>query len=78
MKNKLKTIFGLVASGAIGAAFGMLFAPHKGTVLRKNLRRKGEAIASDVAENIEDRAGKIRDTVTEKLDELKKDVKSRF
>jgi gas vesicle protein len=69
---------GLLAGAAIGAAVGMLFTPQKGTVLRRTIRRKGEDIASDVAETIEDRIGQLSDAFTEKLEMLKSEVKSRI
>ncbi|GEM_PF-5068746 len=72
MKHKMNVILGLLAGGAIGAAIGMLFSPHKGTVLRRNIRRKGGAIMDEVAENIEDRAGYLSDTVTEKIQRARK------
>ena len=78
MKNKLKLVLSLVAAGAIGAAAGALFSPHKGTVLRRNLRRKGEAIAGEVTENIQDGIGHISDAVTEKVSTAKKEIASKF
>jgi gas vesicle protein len=70
-------VLGLLAGAAIGAAVGMLFTPHKGTVLRKIIRRKGEDIASDVAETIEDRIEQLSDTFSEKLESLKSEIQSR-
>jgi gas vesicle protein len=78
MKNKLNTILGLLAGGAIGAAIGMLFSPHKGTVLRRNIRRKGEAMAGEAVENIQERVGHISDGVTEKVSKAKKELTSKF
>jgi len=69
---------GLLAGVAIGAAVGMLFAPHKGTVLRKIVRRKGEDIVDEVAETIEDQISQFSDTVTGKLESLKDDLMSKF
>jgi gas vesicle protein len=78
MKNKENFILGLFAGATIGAAVGMLFSPHKGTVLRRAIRRKGEDIADGVTENIEDRIGQFGDTVTEKIEMLKDDLKSKY
>jgi gas vesicle protein len=78
IKGRLSLTLGLLAGGAIGAAIGMLFSPHSGTVNRRNIRRKGEAIADDVKETIEDRIDLISNTVSEKVDKLKDGLKSTF
>jgi gas vesicle protein len=78
MKSKENLVFGLLAGAAFGVAVGMLFSPHKGSVLRRVIRRKGEDIAEGVAETIEERIEQLSDVVTEKLEMLKNDVKSRF
>jgi gas vesicle protein len=74
----VNVLLGLLAGGAIGAAIGMLWAPHKGTVLRRNIRRKGEAIVDEVVENIEENVGHISDVVAEKVQEARKELKSRL
>jgi gas vesicle protein len=45
MKNRGNLALGIFAGIAFGAALGMLFSPHKGTVTRRIIRRKGEDIA---------------------------------
>jgi gas vesicle protein len=69
---------GLLAGVAIAVAVGMLFSPQKGTVLRRIILRKGEDIADDVVETIEDRIGQFSHIVSEKLETLKDDLVSRF
>ncbi len=69
---------GLLAGAAIGAAAGILFSPHKGTVTRRIIRRKGEDIVESATESIEDRIGQLSDMFTEKLEMLKDEIKSRL
>jgi gas vesicle protein len=71
-------VLGLLAGAAIGAAVGILYSPHKGTVTRRIIRRKGEDIANDVTESIEDRIEQLSDIFTEKLESLKNEIKSRI
>ena len=56
----------------------MLYSPHKGTVTRRIIRRKGEDMANDVTESIEDRIEQLSEIFTEKLEMLKNEIKSRI
>jgi gas vesicle protein len=78
MKSKQHLVLGLLAGAALGAAIGMMFSPYKGKTIRKIIRKKGENIAGDVFDTIEDRVEQFGDTVSEKLDRLKRDLKSKF
>jgi gas vesicle protein len=78
MKSNGNLVLGLLAGAAIGAAVGMLYSPHKGTVLRRAILRKGEDIADGVTESIEDRIGQLSDMFAEKLEMLKDELKSRI
>lgn len=49
--NSGKALLGVLAGMAAGAAIGLLFAPEKGSITRKNISRKGE----DLAEALNDR-----------------------
>ena len=73
---KTHLVLGLVAGAAIGAALGMLFSPHKGSVLRNNLRRKGENLTEEAMETLGDHIDEITDRVAHKLHTLKSDLKS--
>jgi gas vesicle protein len=76
MKNRENLVLFVIAGAAFGAALGMLFSPHSGTVNRRIIRRKGEDIADDVTETIKESIGQFTDTITEKFEMLKNDVKS--
>jgi len=65
--NTGKLIVGIFAGVAVGAALGVLFAPNKGTVTRRNIGRKGE----DLAENMGDKFTELMETLTEKFEDLK-------
>ena len=59
---------GILAGVAVGAALGMLYAPHSGTTSRRIIRRKGEALADGVTDSIE--------TIADKFESLKNEVQS--
>ena len=59
---------------AFGAALGILFAPHKGTITRRMIRKKGMVLADDAAESIKESIGELG----EKFETVKKDIKAKF
>jgi gas vesicle protein len=63
MNNSDKTIAAFVAGAAIGAAFGILFAPAKGSKTRQKLKSEGQK----VVESLEQKMMQAK----EKLDSLK-------
>jgi gas vesicle protein len=65
--NSGKTALGLLAGVAIGAAFGILFAPDSGAATRKKIARKG----GDYADGLTDQFNDLVDTMTTKFDKLK-------
>ncbi len=70
--NTGKLLLGVIAGAAIGAALGVLFAPEKGSVTRKKISRKGEDLWGD----LKDEAKHLYAEGKEKVQEMKKDLKS--
>ena len=67
--NSGKVVLGAIAGIAAGAVLGILFAPDKGTNTRKKLKEKGK----DAAGNLKTRYNDAIDSLTSKLDEVKKE-----
>jgi gas vesicle protein len=65
--NSGKTVLGLLAGVAIGAAFGILFAPDSGSATRKKIAKKG----GDYADGLSDQFNDLVDTMTTKFEKLK-------
>lgn len=68
----------MIAGIAVGAAVGVLLAPHKGKVTRRIIRRKGEDIVGDVSETINESIGEFSDTITNKIDKFRDDITTRL
>ena len=62
-----KVVLGTLAGLAIGAIAGILFAPEKGSKIRKQISEKGD----DYADKIQSKFDGIVDSVTEKFDRTK-------
>jgi gas vesicle protein len=43
-----KVILGVLAGAAVGASLGILFAPEKGSVTRKNIAQKGVDLKDNI------------------------------
>jgi gas vesicle protein len=65
--NSGKTVLGVLAGLAVGAALGILFAPDSGSATRKKISKKG----SDYADGLTDQFNDLVDTMTTKFDKLK-------
>ena len=65
---------GMLAGVAVGAALGMLYAPHSGTTTRRIIRRKGEAIADNVTDSVKESI----ETIADAFETLKSDLQSRI
>ena len=66
MNNTSKILIALVAVATAGAIVGMLFAPDKGSEIRRKINEQGKKIADDVQ-------GKFRKG-KEKLNNLKENI----
>lgn len=71
MKSE-KVLIGLLAGAAVGALLGVLFAPDKGSVTRKNISSKGQELADDLTEKLDD----FIDAVKEKFEEVIEEVEN--
>jgi len=65
-----KVVLGAVAGLAVGAILGVLFAPEKGSVTRKQIADKGH----DFADDLKSKYQEFADSVTEKFKSAKQDV----
>jgi gas vesicle protein len=64
MKNSTSGfLLGLLTGAAIGAALGILYAPDKGEVTRKKIRRKADKIKEDFDEKFEDVKNYVNDAI---------------
>ena len=63
-------LFGLLCGACIGGICGILFAPHKGSVTRKIITRRGE----DYVDVLEEKFDDFLDTIDDKIDNVKKEV----
>jgi len=62
-----KVLLGAAAGLAVGGILGILFAPEKGSVTRKQIREKG----NDYADELKSKYSEFADTVAEKLQSAK-------
>lgn len=65
--EKGKIIVGVLGGVALGALLGVLFAPDKGSVTRRNISKKGEEYLDDIKDKFDD----FLDNVSEKYSEVK-------
>lgn len=68
--NAQKAILATLASAAIGAALGILFAPNKGSKTRKKISKKG----NDYIEGFEEKFNEFIDVATNKFDKMKREA----
>lgn len=67
-----KIVSAALVGVAVGAALGILFAPDKGSVTRKNIARRSK----DFTDDLGDRANEFIDSITEKFESAKDEAQS--
>jgi gas vesicle protein len=75
MNNNTKMLLGIIAAGAVGVAIGMLFAPEKGSDLRKSLKGTLGDLGDKLGDLITEGKEKLTD-VAEDVNTMKKDAKT--
>ncbi|OGS69866.1 MAG: hypothetical protein A3F91_00190 [Flavobacteria bacterium RIFCSPLOWO2_12_FULL_35_11] len=65
-----KVILVTLASAAIGAVLGILFAPHKGSKTRDKISKKG----NDYLEGFEEKFNEFVDMATNKFETMKEEA----
>jgi gas vesicle protein len=63
-------VTGLLAGALVGAVAALLFAPHKGSLTRKIITRKGEEYADLLEEKVED----LLVAIDSQIKDVKKEV----
>jgi gas vesicle protein len=63
-------IAGIVAGALIGAMAGLLFAPHKGSVMRKMITRRG----GDYVDLLEEKVDDLLQTIDSQIGNVRKEV----
>ncbi len=70
--NTEKVVIGILAGFAIGAIAGILFAPDKGSITRKQILAKSGDYSDDLKAMVDD----FVNSITEKFDSTKNEAKS--
>ena len=68
MKNSndtMKVIGALVIGAAVGATLGVLFAPNKGTITRKNIAGSARKLTKNFKKKVKDEVKMIKDKANE-------------
>jgi len=66
-----KVVISVLAGAAAGAVLGMLFAPEKGTRIRRQIANKSE----DYVDEVKDTYEKVLDSVAQKVRSIKRNAK---
>lgn len=79
--NSGKILLGVLAGFAAGATLGILFAPKKGSKIRKKIVDKGENYAEDLKEKFDEFCNLLTDKfeqVKEETDEVVSKTKKKY
>lgn len=68
--NNQKMLVGLFAGVAVGAALGILFAPEKGSDIRRKISSKG----GDYTQNLKDKFGNLVSSATDQVENVKSKI----
>ena len=71
--NSGKVILGVLGGIAAGAVLGILFAPHKGTVTRKKIKRKKDSFVEDL-KDIKEEVSDFVESMSEKMSSISENV----
>ena len=55
MTNTWKVVIAVGAGAAVGITLGLLFAPEKGSEIRKRIAEQGKKIVDDIKDKIEEK-----------------------
>lgn len=75
MKNIGGVILGVAAAAAIGAAVGVAFAPDKGVVTRKKLKKKLNRAVVDLKDYVDEQKGHSMDKINSLVESGQEKVK---
>jgi gas vesicle protein len=69
--NSGKALLGVLAGIAAGAVLGMLFAPEKGSRMRRDVSRKGEDLANALSDKIDEKFDELVGSITGRVKKAK-------
>ncbi|PWK25171.1 gas vesicle protein [Arcicella aurantiaca] len=78
MSNNSKIVIGIATAAAVGAAIGLMFAPEKGSDLRKKVKQNANSWADDLLtaiQNGKDNAKNLADDAQSKAKSWKNKAK---
>jgi gas vesicle protein len=77
-KSTTNVVIGFMAGAAAGALTGILFAPEKGSITRKKIKKNADKVGAGISDQVDEMKDYISDFVDEVKDRfstLEKEVK---